>query len=101
MTLNVVIEDFFKLPWPNIAGFLTCLSLILFAFGPKLPFVVKFFGSGIQSMLGIADLREQLADEHVTNLGRFDHIDATLGLQDAAMKQHAEDSAIHNGRRVP
>jgi len=97
--MEAIAEDFVKLPWPNIAGFLTCLSLTLFAFGPKVPFLVKYFGSGIQSMLGIADLKVQLHEEHTANIGRFDHLDSTLKLQDAAMKQHAEDSAIHNGRK--
>jgi len=74
--MEAIAEDFVKLPWPNIAGFLTCLSLTLFA-----------------------DLKVQLHEEHTANIGRFDHLDSTLKLQDAAMKQHAEDSAIHNGRK--
>lgn len=48
-----LVSDLFDLPWERISPMVGTISLILFAFGPKLGFVRRFFGEAIQDFVGV------------------------------------------------
>ncbi len=101
-----MLDDFANLPWPNIAGFGTCVALVLFTFGPKLPFVVKFFGKSVQDMTGVTYLSTQVgglrtdlqSESTARNTQHQENQAANKKLLDAVEK-HAGDAAIHVGGR--